>query len=105
MGIMKSIIDGNEVADRYVEYMRPARRDGDKMPRKVIDPADKERTGYARELNNYLDRLVFGYEAVAPVPDVTTCIRCHQPLADAAKLVRCIYTSQGRIDLYTCQDC
>lgn len=104
--LVRSIIDGNEAADAYCRYMRPARRDGDKLPVKQIPVEQREKREYARDLNNYLDRLVFGYEAVAPKYNEHLCLRCHQPLSDAPKrLKRSIYERDGRIDFYEHEEC
>jgi len=105
MSLIRSIIDGNEVAARYVEYVRPARQAGEKMPVRHIDSLDPERAGYARDLNNYLDRLHFGYEAPATSINADVCMACHGALGDAPRLKRSIYTSHGRVDLYQCGNC
>lgn len=103
MSLIRSIIDGNEAAEAYCRYMRPARRDNDKMPQRKI--VDLERAGYVKDLNNYLDRVQVGYVAVASDPEADLCEKCHKPLPALRRHVKSIYTRQGRIDLFRCANC
>lgn len=101
----KSIIDGNEAAAKYYEYMSKARRDGDKLPTRVH--TDPEKRMLVRELNNELDRLQFGYEAKEAAYHENVCSLCGKELADDNKsLVGSVYLKNGgRIDRYRHRRC